>query len=225
MQEQVPFKTYFKVCGNVEELGAWNLEKAPMMEWSEGDVWFVDVAIPAGVEVEYKVVKVPRREPIAWEGGPNRLLKVPDSELILKMAFDSIDDTEVVGDVAAEVEVIVPEPAPVEEGIKAGKELVAEELLESAVPEQEVLGEVVEEVAEAVAKEVVAQGVDMQEIVEEAAEVKADSAKNTVRGSRKAESTGKSSSSGATVAAASVVDEEKEKKGIFGGLFGGFGRK
>lgn len=72
----MPFKTFFKVCGNVEALGAWDLDKAPAMEWSEGHVWSLDLPVPAGVDLEYKLVKIPRREPIAWEGGPNRLLKV-----------------------------------------------------------------------------------------------------------------------------------------------------
>ena len=73
---QVPFKTYFKVCGSTKELGAWKLDDAPAMEWSEGDVWTLEIEKPIGLEVEYKLVKIPRREPIKWEGGKNRSLVV-----------------------------------------------------------------------------------------------------------------------------------------------------
>ena len=48
------------------------------MEWSEGDVWSLDINSPAGTEIEYKLVKVPRREPIKWEDGSNRKLVVRD---------------------------------------------------------------------------------------------------------------------------------------------------
>eukprot|EP00873_Tetraselmis_striata_P021787 jgi/Tetstr1/442051/TSEL_030232.t1 len=235
VQQEVPFKTFFKVCGNVEALGAWDLDKAPAMEWSEGHVWSLDLPVPAGVDLEYKLVKIPRREPIAWEGGPNRLLKVPDSELVLKLAFDDSDATEVVsGELAAEAPVGASDAVPesvMEEVVEAAGDLMAEAPKKTV---EEAVTEAAEEVA-AAGKE---QGVDMEDIVEAVVEAAEEVAEEMAEAAEDAKPAS-SGSSGATVAAASVVEdpnkkaeegeEEEEKKsplkGMLGGLFGGFGKK
>mmetsp|Transcript_34222 Transcript_34222/g.97024 ORF Transcript_34222/g.97024 Transcript_34222/m.97024 type:complete len:247 (-) Transcript_34222:487-1227(-) len=92
IQEAVPFKTYFKVCGSTKELGAWKLDDAPAMDWNEGDVWTITIEKPVGLEVEYKLVKIPRREPIKWEGGKNRSLVVPAEEVTFDLVFDRMEE-------------------------------------------------------------------------------------------------------------------------------------
>jgi hypothetical protein len=42
------------LVGDADVLGAWELQRAPVMTWSEGDDWRVTVDLPAGQEVEYK---------------------------------------------------------------------------------------------------------------------------------------------------------------------------
>ena len=54
---QVPFGHHLVLVGNTEELGGWELSRAPLMSWSEGDVWTASVALPAGAAVEYKFVQ------------------------------------------------------------------------------------------------------------------------------------------------------------------------
>ena len=41
--------------GNVTELGGWKLDDAPSMEWNEGSLWTLDLEIPAGSTLEFKV--------------------------------------------------------------------------------------------------------------------------------------------------------------------------
>jgi len=96
LKKQVPFKTYFRVCGSVQELGAWDLDSAPCMTWSEGHVWSLEVLTQSGRTFEYKVVKVPRREPLRWEKGRNRVLTVPDCELQVRLVFDKVDEADLV---------------------------------------------------------------------------------------------------------------------------------
>lgn len=93
LQESVPYKTYFKVCGSLDSLGKWDLDKAPSMVWSEGDVWSLEVEAPVGTEAEYKLIKVPRREALKWESGRNRTLVVRDGdeEVVMAMVFDDKD--------------------------------------------------------------------------------------------------------------------------------------
>lgn len=51
---QVNFGQSLVLVGSAEELGGWQLEHAPGMTWTEGDVWTATVELPAGAHVEYK---------------------------------------------------------------------------------------------------------------------------------------------------------------------------
>ena len=51
---QVAFGEVHKIVGADPALGAWDLGRAPAMAWSEGDVWRLDVSLPAG-STEFKV--------------------------------------------------------------------------------------------------------------------------------------------------------------------------
>lgn len=100
---QVAFGEAHKIVGADPALGAWDLGAAPAMAWSEGDVWRLEVSLPAGA-TEFKVgagraltrsthrlagptltacwcacrgqcVKVAGGGHVEWEGGGNRLLQ------------------------------------------------------------------------------------------------------------------------------------------------------
>ena len=43
-----------KIVGADPALGAWDLGRAPEMAWSEGDVWRLDVSLPAAGMTEFK---------------------------------------------------------------------------------------------------------------------------------------------------------------------------
>lgn len=52
------FGTFLKVVGGPEQLGAWEVEKAPPLQWHEGDLWNVTLLLPPGKH-EFKVSAVP----------------------------------------------------------------------------------------------------------------------------------------------------------------------
>lgn len=51
---QVGFGDSHRIVGSTEELGQWNVDSAPAMSWSEGDVWTLDLDLPAGRSLEFK---------------------------------------------------------------------------------------------------------------------------------------------------------------------------
>jgi hypothetical protein len=48
------FGTFLKVVGGPDQLGAWEIEDAPPLQWSEGDVWSITLLLPPGKH-EFKV--------------------------------------------------------------------------------------------------------------------------------------------------------------------------
>lgn len=64
--------------------GSWVLADGPEMEWSPGDLWRADVALPAGGVYEYKYVLVGGgaggRHALAWQRGNNSVLALAASE-------------------------------------------------------------------------------------------------------------------------------------------------
>lgn len=48
------FGTFLKVVGGPDQLGAWEIEGAPPLQWSEGDVWSITLLLPPGKH-EFKV--------------------------------------------------------------------------------------------------------------------------------------------------------------------------
>ncbi|KAG8481242.1 hypothetical protein CXB51_026060 [Gossypium anomalum] len=57
-----------------KELGSW--KKQVPMNWSE-DGWICDLELKGGESVEFKFVVVSKDKSVAWEGGNNRVLKLP----------------------------------------------------------------------------------------------------------------------------------------------------
>lgn len=65
------------LVGAAEELGAWDVWRAPRMVWQEGDTWAVEVALPAGQHA-FKLVVMRADGCCYWEDGPDRELEVPE---------------------------------------------------------------------------------------------------------------------------------------------------
>ncbi|PRW56450.1 ribonuclease E G chloroplastic [Chlorella sorokiniana] len=65
------------LVGAAEELGAWDVWRAPRMVWQEGDTWAVEVALPAG-QLAFKLVVMRADGCCYWEDGPDRELEVPE---------------------------------------------------------------------------------------------------------------------------------------------------
>ncbi|MEW5854966.1 MAG: carbohydrate-binding module family 20 domain-containing protein [Myxococcota bacterium] len=66
-----------RVVGNTDELGAWDPTRGVRLLPTAYPTWQGAVALPRGVTVEFKLVKVDEAGNVTWEGGGNRQLGVP----------------------------------------------------------------------------------------------------------------------------------------------------
>ena len=53
--QKVNFGEGHKIVGNVAELGQWDVERAPSMAWNDGSLWTLDLEMPVGSNLEFKV--------------------------------------------------------------------------------------------------------------------------------------------------------------------------
>lgn len=73
---QLAFGEHLRVVGSCAELGSWDAAAAPALEWSEGDCWAGELALPPG-EHAFKLVVVRQDGSQQWEEGGDRSLLVP----------------------------------------------------------------------------------------------------------------------------------------------------
>ena len=52
---QVAFGESHKIVGGHPSLGSWDVGAAPFMHWSDGNIWTLDIDVPAGQGLEFKV--------------------------------------------------------------------------------------------------------------------------------------------------------------------------
>ena len=53
---QVSFGEGHKVVGGHPSLGNWDVTNAPLMQWNDGNVWTLEVQLPEGSDIEFKVL-------------------------------------------------------------------------------------------------------------------------------------------------------------------------
>lgn len=74
LDHQVEFGERVVILGSSKELGSW--KKEVPMDWTESG-WACNLQLKGGESIECKFVIVTRDEAMIWEGGDNRVLKVP----------------------------------------------------------------------------------------------------------------------------------------------------
>lgn len=52
---QVSFGESHKVVGGHPSLGDWDVTNAPQMQWNDGNIWTLEVQLPEGSDIEFKV--------------------------------------------------------------------------------------------------------------------------------------------------------------------------
>ncbi|KAF8055666.1 rca [Scenedesmus sp. PABB004] len=114
------FGTFLKAVGGPEPLGAWDVDAAPPLQWSEGDVWSATLLLPPG-QHEFKLMVVNADGTFDWEAGDNRTVSVeasaaageaPGSVLVTECEYGA---TGVTSSVWASVDEVEAAPAPAEE--------------------------------------------------------------------------------------------------------------
>ncbi|KAG2431415.1 hypothetical protein HXX76_009430 [Chlamydomonas incerta] len=71
-----------KIIGSHPSLGNWDINKALVLSWTDGDRWVATIELPAGSVYEYKYVLVDHdgRSALAWQGGSNSVLAIGDQD-------------------------------------------------------------------------------------------------------------------------------------------------
>lgn len=73
---QVSYGEHIRLVGSASQLGGWEVDQAPEMQWSEGNVWNVTVDLPVGQDIHFKYVHfIPEQAPV-WEYTSDRTLTV-----------------------------------------------------------------------------------------------------------------------------------------------------
>lgn len=57
---QVEFGESLRLVGSDSVLGSWDVAQGPALRWSDGDVWTLDLEVPAGQQLSFKVWGVSR---------------------------------------------------------------------------------------------------------------------------------------------------------------------
>lgn len=108
---RVDFGEHLRLCGSDNLLGSWNVDKAPELEWTDGDVWITRMELPVGFESEFKFVHVLADQQVIWEDYiPNRVLRIDDTNSQLSFQWCNYHGEVSVAEVLEEEEPIEPEP-------------------------------------------------------------------------------------------------------------------
>lgn len=67
------------VVGSIPALGGWDTSKAIRLSSAAYPDWAVEVALPAGVAIEYKYIRKSADGRVTWESGANRTVTLPGS--------------------------------------------------------------------------------------------------------------------------------------------------
>lgn len=78
----IAFGDHLRLVGACDELGAWDVDLAPEFVWTNGDLWVADVELPCGTSTEFKLVHVTASGERVWEYTSNRVMHVPEIELM-----------------------------------------------------------------------------------------------------------------------------------------------
>ncbi|KAK2077666.1 hypothetical protein QBZ16_004512 [Prototheca wickerhamii] len=142
LTQHVKFGETLKLSGGAPELGEWDLARAPEFKWSEGDLWTLELELPAGKH-EYKLVIHEPAEDVAWwELGKNRELSVEETvELTLEfndpaLLTEDDDELNAVSDAQLEADAEAP-PSAEPETLAAADETPLEPVSDEAAPAEE----------------------------------------------------------------------------------------
>mmetsp|Transcript_4600 Transcript_4600/g.11817 ORF Transcript_4600/g.11817 Transcript_4600/m.11817 type:complete len:401 (+) Transcript_4600:254-1456(+) len=97
------FGQSLKIVGSEGTLGGWDVAHAPVMSWTEGNVWRAAVELSQSSVVEYKYVLVEEHGADTWQHGNNNVLaiKVNQSRLEVTDNWDGGQGTVLVYDGAS----------------------------------------------------------------------------------------------------------------------------
>ncbi|KAH7286120.1 hypothetical protein KP509_33G059200 [Ceratopteris richardii] len=94
LEKKCEFGQRFNVVGNDPLLGNWEVSSAIPMDWGEGNVWTVEVDVPAEKQIEFKYVLTGESGEVEWQPGPNRVFDTTEgfSSVVVKEEWNNVTE-------------------------------------------------------------------------------------------------------------------------------------
>ncbi|XP_019097987.1 PREDICTED: uncharacterized protein LOC104768339 isoform X2 [Camelina sativa] len=89
LRKECVFGEHFFILGDDPVFGGlWDPETALPLNWSDGNVWTLDLDLPVGRLVEFKFILKAQTGEILWQPGPNRSLETWESNKTIRICED-----------------------------------------------------------------------------------------------------------------------------------------
>ncbi|GKU93348.1 hypothetical protein SLEP1_g6949 [Rubroshorea leprosula] len=88
LQKDCCFGEQFLLVGNEPILGSWNPRSAIPLNWSDGDIWTVELEIPPQRSIQFKFLLKQSTGDIMWQPGPDRIFRTWESKNTLVITED-----------------------------------------------------------------------------------------------------------------------------------------
>ncbi|KAK9920440.1 hypothetical protein M0R45_028995 [Rubus argutus] len=93
LQKECSFGQQFLIVGDDPMLGLWDPSSAIPMDWSDGNVWSVQLDIPVGKSIQFKFILKGSAGNILWQPGPDRIFHTWDTKNTITV-FEDWGDAE-----------------------------------------------------------------------------------------------------------------------------------
>ncbi|CAD5330486.1 unnamed protein product [Arabidopsis thaliana] len=89
LRKECVFGEHFFILGDDPVFGGlWDPDTALPLNWSDGNVWTVDLDLPVGSLVEFKFILKAQTGEILWQPGPNRALETWETNKTIRICED-----------------------------------------------------------------------------------------------------------------------------------------
>ncbi|EOA20782.1 hypothetical protein CARUB_v10001111mg [Capsella rubella] len=89
LRKECVFGEHFFILGDDPVFGGlWDPETALPLNWSDGNVWTLDLDLPVGRLVEFKFILKAQTGEILWQPGPNRFLETWETNKTIRICED-----------------------------------------------------------------------------------------------------------------------------------------
>ncbi|KAM5583280.1 hypothetical protein ABKV19_003269 [Rosa sericea] len=88
LHKKCRFGDNFLLVGNEPIIGQWNPSSAIPLNWSDGNIWTVDLDIPIDRAIQFKFILKKSTGDLLWQPGPDRILHTWDTNSTITIAED-----------------------------------------------------------------------------------------------------------------------------------------
>ncbi|KAM1447021.1 uncharacterized protein LOC126589040 [Malus sylvestris] len=91
IHKECKFGESFLLVGNEPIIGQWNPSNAIPMNWSDGNIWNIELDVPTGIAIQYKFILKKATGDVLWQPGPDRILHTWSTKNTISIDEDWID--------------------------------------------------------------------------------------------------------------------------------------